>query len=104
MSTAPRGGGRRSGSGGALNPRPALGPRYQLGESIGQGGMSQVYRALDRARGEQVALKVLHAGSQGASLGSEFRYIASLDHPGVVKVHDFGLTTEGRPYFTMELL
>src|SRR5690606_1280539 len=35
---------------------------------------------------------------------SEFRYIASLNHPGVVSVYDFGATPDGQPFFTMELL
>ncbi len=66
--------------------------------------MSQVVRAYDRARGEDVALKILSTASPAISLGGEFRYIASLNHPGVVSVYDFGLTEDGRPYFTMELL
>ncbi|HHH28239.1 MAG TPA: serine/threonine protein kinase, partial [Polyangiaceae bacterium] len=66
--------------------------------------MSQVVRAYDRARGEDVALKILSTASPSVSLGSEFRYIASLNHPGVVSVYDFGLTEDGRPFFTMELL
>lgn len=66
--------------------------------------MSQVVRAYDRARGEDVALKILSTASTAISLSGEFRYIASLNHPGVVSVYDFGLAEDGRPYFTMELL
>jgi serine/threonine protein kinase len=81
-----------------------FGPRYRHGAPLGKGGMSEVVRVFDRARGEEVALKVLHSSSRAITLSAEFRYIASLNHPGVVSVYDFGLTADGRPYFTMELL
>jgi signal transduction histidine kinase/tetratricopeptide (TPR) repeat protein len=66
--------------------------------------MSEVVRAFDRARGEEVAIKILKSASPAVTLSAEFRYIASLNHPGVVSVYDFGLSADGRPYFTMELL
>ena len=56
--------------------------------------MSQVVRAYDRARGEDVALKILSTASTAISLSGEFRYIASLNHPGVVSVYDFGLAED----------
>lgn len=81
-----------------------FGPRYQLREPLGEGGMSEVVRVFDRLRDEDVALKVLSRASPAVTLSAEFRYIASLRHPGVVQVYDFGVTSDGEPYFTMELL
>ncbi len=83
---------------------PAIGARYQPRQLIGRGGMSEVFRVHDRARNEDVALKILNPGFPVTTLGSEFRFITSLGHPGVVAVYDFGLTTDGRPYYTMELV
>ncbi|MBI4699642.1 MAG: protein kinase [Deltaproteobacteria bacterium] len=81
-----------------------MGRRYRIMERLGRGGMSEIWRAFDRVRDEVVALKILDADSPPATLGAEFRFIASLDHPGVVSVHDFGLMGDGRPFFTMELI
>ncbi len=81
-----------------------FGPRYRVSAPLGEGGMSEVVQAFDRARGEDVAIKILSAASPSVRLGGEFRYIASLHHPGVVSVYDFGLTTDGRPFYTMEML
>jgi signal transduction histidine kinase/tetratricopeptide (TPR) repeat protein len=94
------------------HPRPAdgiaradlLGARYAVLGTLGRGGMSHVLRVFDRVRSEQVALKILTDGTPLALLAAEFRFIASLHHPGVVTVHDFGLTADRRPYFTMQLI
>jgi len=77
---------------------------------VGRGGMGMVYRARD-ARGQVVALKVMH---QGAELGEEvlarFRrevqLTSALQHPGIVRVHEAGVVEDGpmqgRPFFTMD--
>ncbi len=94
--------------------------RYQLQEPLGQGGMGIVYRAYDRLTGQTVALKQvmltlekLHTGSHPhnndryqllLSLAQEFKFLASLRHPNIISVFDYGFDSERRPYFTMELL
>jgi len=78
--------------------------RYESRRLLGTGGMSRVLLAYDRVRREEVALKLLRKGFAQKWLTAEFRYIASLNHPGIVKVHDFGVTALGRPFFTMELV
>jgi tetratricopeptide (TPR) repeat protein len=93
------------------------GRRYQLGTPIGQGGMGVVYRAKDRLTGAVVALKQMtapHDGSPDSSggdfryaLAQEFRVLASLRHPAIISVLDYGFdggSARPQPYFTMDLL
>ena len=87
-----------------------IGGRYQLEALIGEGGMARVYRAHDLALDRQVALKELTvAAVQGrtaarALFEREFHTLTQLRHPHVIAVHDYGLTSERTPYYTMELL
>ena len=85
--------------------------RYVLHERLGAGGMGEVYRATDRLAGRSVALKrVLTSATDRASLGGraaladEFQILASLRHPNIVSVLDYGFDGDQRPYFTMALL
>jgi hypothetical protein len=91
--------------------------RYRVVGEIGVGGMGVVYRAVDRLTGDLVALKqVLVSGKQlqfasrdesrdyRVALAEEFRTLASLRHPHIISVLDYGFDGEKRPYFTMELL
>ncbi|MBL8132290.1 MAG: tetratricopeptide repeat protein [Anaerolineae bacterium] len=95
------------------------GQRYHLLRQIGLGGMGTVYRAYDRLAGQFVALKRLtppgdpHGhfhftddGSQDIRLiiAREFSVLASLRHPNIISVLDYGFDRSGQPYFTMELL
>src|SRR5688572_24327834 len=92
-----------------------VGNRYQLHEKLGAGGMGAVYRAIDRLTGKTVALKrVLLEHTDAAPTGSrrelrlsiarEFRTLASLHHPHIIAVSDYGFDANGHPYFTMDLL
>ena len=94
-----------------------IGKRYVLMQPIGQGGMGEVFRAHDRLTGETVALKRVHlppekresmTRSDGAdlrmALAREFRTLASLRHPNIISVLDYGFDEQRQPYFTMDLL
>lgn len=72
---------------------------------LGVGAYGSVYRVLDRQRGAEVALKVLHdVGSEAAGyLKREFRTLSSIAHPNVVEFIDLVVTSE-RAFFTMEYL
>ncbi len=85
--------------------------RYRLDQVIGSGGMSTVYRAYDRLTGHTVALKrVLNPDEHEAqsneemrlALAQEFRTLASLRHPNIISVLDYGF--DHIPYFTMDLI
>lgn len=82
--------------------------RYQVMNQLGEGGMGGVYRALDRVLQIEVALKVLHArlaeqGDFRQRFLQEARAAARLNHPGIVRVYDFG-RTDALLYIVMELI
>jgi eukaryotic-like serine/threonine-protein kinase len=96
-----------------------IGP-FQLGEPIGQGSMATVWAGVHRALGTPVAVKVL-AGDVRSSprfaawFRTEVQAVATLDHPGVIRVFDCGEVAEseegaslgrlraGSPWLAMEL-
>src|SRR5271168_3123375 len=86
-----------------------IGP-YQLIEEIGSGGMGEVYRAVraDDAYQKQVAIKLIRTGQDSAFVVQRFRnerqILASFEHPNIARLLDGGSTTEGLPYFVMELI
>ncbi|WP_051486204.1 serine/threonine-protein kinase [Nocardioides sp. J54] len=84
-----------------------LAGRYELQRLIGRGGNGEVWQALDRSLGRDVAVKVVDATDGDAPATRRFqqeaRAAASLNHPHVVAVYDAG--TDGqRAYLVMELL
>lgn len=92
--------------------------RYVLLDQLGQGAIGNVFRAIDRLTGHEVALKLLRAdgGQQPTrdsfvglrqprlALAIEFQTLSSLHHPNVIRVRDYGFDEPGGPYFTMDLL
>ena len=85
-----------------------LGGRYRLIELLGQGGMATIYRAHDTQLERDVAVKVLRPeyGRDPdffARFRQEAQSAASLNHPGVVAVYDYG-TDQAGPYIVMELV
>src|SRR5258708_39403229 len=100
---------------------PALstvGQRYHVLDLIGTGGMGSVYRVMDRLSRQTVALKrvtaaadKLHFASRAddsmdfrVALAQEFQILASLRHPNIIGVLDYGFDADNQPYFTMDLL
>ncbi|WP_336048776.1 serine/threonine-protein kinase [Streptomyces sp. CA2R101] len=87
--------------------------RYRLLDTIGRGGMGEVWRARDESLGRQVAVKCLkptgprHEPSFLQVLRERFRrearVAAALQHRGITVVHDFG-EDEGTLFIVMELL
>ena len=75
--------------------RLRLDDRYRLGSRLGGGGMAVVYRAIDERLDRAVAVKLLDPARYGnddalARFEREAQAAASIQHPNVVAVHDFG--------------
>ena len=88
--------------------RHAVVDRYELIERAGEGGFGEVFRALDRRTGTQVAIKILGAarpdeGSR-ARFAREVSLLSSLHHPNIVGYLDAGTTRSGAPFLAMEWL
>jgi tetratricopeptide (TPR) repeat protein len=99
---------------------PQLSKRYILGRPLGEGGMGAVYQATDRLNNQAVALKVVNVPLEGlqhasmspegsdsdlrVALAQEFKILASLRHPHIISVLDYGFSADQTPYYTMELL
>ncbi|MGH2951558.1 MAG: protein kinase domain-containing protein, partial [Solirubrobacterales bacterium] len=84
----------------------AISDRYELGDRLGSGGMSTVYRATDRVLERTVAVKVLaeHLSDDDrfvARFRREALAVAKLIHPNIVQVYDTGVD-EHRHYIVME--
>ena len=86
--------------------------RYRLGDVIGTGGMSEVYRATDSLLGRDVAIKMLRPEmARDANFRERFRKEAQnsgrLNHPNIVAVYDTGEADDDGmaiPYIVMELV
>lgn len=84
-----------------------LGP-YEVQNSIGAGGMGEVYRARDTRLGRTVAIKVLPASfstdrDRLNRFMQEARAAAGLNHPNILSIFDIG-EEQGAPYIVSELL
>ena len=97
------------------NPDPLLGHKlggkYELVARVGEGGMSVVYRARRVHIGDEVAVKVLlqKFATDAVALTRfrrEARAAASLYHPNIITIHDFGEPTDpdGQAFIVMEFV
>jgi serine/threonine-protein kinase len=83
--------------------------RYEVEAVIGEGGMGRVYRVRHVSLGKRFALKALrHDLATDTEIATRFiheaRTAASVAHPGLVQISDFGHLPTGQAYFVMELL
>ena len=85
--------------------RVDLGRRYRALRRLGAGGTGTVFLVRDEYLGREVALKWArkkHAGLvEAEELMREFALLSELEHPRLVRVHDFG-SLRGRPFFTSD--
>jgi len=82
---------------------------YRLVSLLGKGGMGRVYLGEHPEIGRQVAIKVIvqdETMPPGTTqrFVSEARAVARIPHPGIIDIYDFGRTSTGQLYYTMELL
>ncbi len=104
-------------------PETILPTRYRLQDKLGEGGMGIVYRATDRLTGSTIALKQVQVPAKllafmsmppetvrqnmQLALGREFQTLATLRHPHIISVLDYGFVqtdTEPQPFYTMTYL
>jgi eukaryotic-like serine/threonine-protein kinase len=91
------------------DPQILPGTSYRLGKKIGEGSSGEVFEAEHTELGRKYAVKVLSAAHTAAHdaverFRREARAIASLSHPNLVRLHDFGKSLDGRVFLVMELL
>ena len=81
---------------------------YRLVERIGRGGMGEVYRAerQDAGYAQTVAIKLLRRGLDSEDVVRRFvqerRILARLEHPGIARLIDGGMSSDGLPWRAME--
>ena len=97
----------RSGPQPSLTAGRRVGP-YEIVDSLGAGGMGEVYRARDPKLKREVAIKVLPRSLAAdpdalARFEREALAVAALSHPNILAIYDFG-THDGVTYAVMELL
>ena len=85
-----------------------LNQRYELVAQQGSGGMSVIYRALDRMLGRMVAIKILRPNLTKdpaflEKFQQEARSVAMMSHPNIVTVHDVG-SDGATHYIVMEMI
>ena len=82
-----------------------LSGRYRIDRLLGQGGMADVFRAIDLTDSSAVAVKVVRSADPGLAqrLATEARALARLTHPGLVRLLDAGVH-DGQAYLVMELV
>lgn len=91
-----------------LRPGMFISDRYEIIDSVGSGGMADVYKAKDQRLNRFVAIKVLKPEySSDKNFVNKFRgeaqSAAGLSHPNIVNVYDVG-DDDGLHYIVMELV
>src|SRR5665213_192244 len=84
-------------------PPNLIAGRYRLDELLGRGGMSEVWAATDTELERRVALKLLSPNADNARFEREARAVASLGHPNITQLYDYG-EEDNRPYIVLEYL
>ncbi|WNG58813.1 protein kinase [Archangium gephyra] len=82
-----------------------LAGRYQLEQELGRGGMATVFLARDTLLARHVAVKVMHPGEDGRRaerFRREAELAASIKHPHVLEIHDFGEDARRGPFLVCE--
>jgi hypothetical protein len=89
-----------------MEPGRLLAGRFEIRELAGRGGMGAVYRALDHATGEPVAVKLMLGAddTEAARFVRESRVLAELTHPAIVRYVAHGAAPDGELFLAMEWL
>jgi eukaryotic-like serine/threonine-protein kinase len=88
-----------------IAPGTVVNDRYDIRQSLGKGGMGEVFLAFDRSTQQTVALKVVREESRmpgdDEALRQELLLARSVSHPNVCRVHDLAPSSWG-PILVME--
>jgi len=88
----------------AVVPTPtAKAPRYEIKKLLGQGGMGQVFKAVDVATQQDVVLKRLRPDVAKTALKQECAAIARLSHPNIIRLIDYDLES-AEPFMAVEYI
>ena len=92
-----------------LAPGTRIDDRYEIIDTLGAGGMGQVYRARRIRLGDEVAIKVMQTSHTAPPEARErflreSRACAQLRHPNIVGILDFDFDASNQPFMVMELL
>lgn len=80
--------------------------RYSSPQVIATGGLKKILRVHDHKTGRDVAMAQLRPEAPQEMFEPflrEARLTAQLEHPNIIAVTDIGVSSDGRPFFTMEL-
>lgn len=83
---------------------------YEVIATLASGGMGSVYRAerADAQFEKSVAIKLIKRGMDSDEIVRRFRQerqvLATLEHPGIARLVDGGVSSDGRPYLVMEFV
>jgi eukaryotic-like serine/threonine-protein kinase len=84
-----------------LSPGEVIAERFEVEGAVARGWMSTVYRAIDRADGQPVALKLIELPRGNADAAARFEREAALPewvrHPRIVRYVGRGVLGDGRP-------
>ena len=91
------------------DPGQPSSPRYEIGPSVGIGGIGEVYRVFDNFSQRPLALKTLQRKFLGDTSAinrflREGLLTGTLQHPGIPPVYDHGRLDDGTPFFSMKLI
>ncbi|MFN5468528.1 MAG: protein kinase domain-containing protein [Pirellulaceae bacterium] len=91
------------------SPQEGVRPRFEKAELLTQGGMGQLWIAVDLEFNRKVALKEIVPSSADNEAYrqrflSEAEITGRLEHPGIVPVYSLGHHADGRPYYAMRLI
>ncbi len=85
-----------------------LGNRYEFISLVSTGGMGVIYKAKQLLLDKTVAIKMLHShmGSDQslARFQKEAKAASTLEHPGIIRVHDFGISEHGQAFMVMDFV
>lgn len=90
-------------------PGELIEEKYELIKKIGTGGMAEVWLATHKIINKKVAVKFLiYKFIEQEEIYKRFireaQACATLKHPNIIDIYDFGITKDGRPFIVMDYL